>query len=345
MALFMARVAVMRRYRASSLALGIFFGLTTISAGFLLVTLLWPDTDLRHWRAVIGAASLPAVYLHFGFGSAPDRRPVPTDLIHALPTLAVTASVAGGALWAIDPILLATYGVYIWALMRLLGRGPHHFRALGTDKGRTLIWLRIVIGVTCASLSLEAAIFTELVRGGALETSLPLLLSTTLFLGLVSYALLGAMGRPSLFEYVYDLAVEVAAPPKTHAAKPDAGPADEALFARLDALLATPDTLADDTLTLSRVGKRLGVPARAVSLAVNRVTGRSFSELLNDRRISLAIRFMDEDPERPLLDIMYAAGFGAKSNFYAQFKRRMGITPAAYRGKDGDGSGGPISDD
>ena len=81
----------------------------------------------------------------------------------------------------------------------------------------------------------------------------------------------------------------------------------------------------------SRVSRRLGVPARSVSIAVNRAAEQSFSDLLNDRRISLATRLIDEDPERPLLDIMYASGFGAKSNFYRQFNRRMGITPAAFR--------------
>jgi len=338
MALFMARVVMVGRYRASSSALGVFFGLTTISAGILLATLLWPDTELRQWRAVIGAASLPALYLYFALGSDPECRPGLADLWHALPALTVTAALLAGAHWAFDPILLATYGGYLWALMRLNLRGDRHFRGLGPDARATLIWLRIVIGVVFASLVLEAAIFMELVRGGALETSLPLVLSTTLFCGLISYALLGAMGRPSLFEYVYDRVVDRPVVLDEPAAKPVPGPADHALVERLDAFLGVPDNLADDSLTLSRVAKRLGVPARSLSTAVNRVTGKSFSDLLNDRRISLAIRLMDQDAERPLLDIMYAAGFGAKSNFYTQFKRRAGITPAAYRGKAGTGS-------
>ncbi len=331
MALFMARVAMVGRYGASSAALGIFFGLTTVSAGFLLATLLWPDTALQPWRAVLGAASLPALYLHFALGSAPDRRPGPAILWHLVPMLAVTASVLAGAFWAIDPILFVTYGVYLWALTGLHRLGARHFSSLGPHLGTTMVWLRIVIAVVCASLVLEVAIFTELVRGGAFQASLPLLLSTTLFFGLVSYALLGAMGRPSLFEHVYNMLAERAPPQDGEDGKPRPGSADHALFARLDAFFDDPEILADDSLTLSRVSRRLGVPARSVSVAVNRVAGQSFSDLLNDRRISLATRLIDEDPDRPLLDIIYAAGFGAKSNFYTQFKRRMGITPAAFR--------------
>lgn len=331
MTLYMARVAVVGRYGASSAALGVFFGLTTISAGLLVATLLWPDTALRQWRAVLGAAALPALYLHFALGSHPRRRPGPEYCWHMVPMLAVAACVLGGMLWAIDPILLVTYGGYLWALLRLHRDGGHNFRGPGTDVATTLFWLRVVIGVLCASLALEMAIFAELVRGGAIETSLPLLLSTALFLGLVAYALLGAMGRPSLFEHVFDMVADRDPPPDGTGARPEPGPAEHALVQRLESFLGNPDVLADDTLTLSRVGKRLSLPARAVSVAVNRVTGRSFSELLNDRRVALAVRLMDEDPDRALLDIMYAAGFGSKSNFYTQFKRRQGMTPAAYR--------------
>ncbi|SNS77491.1 helix-turn-helix domain-containing protein [Antarctobacter heliothermus] len=331
MTLFMARVSMVGRYGASSAALGLFFGLTTVSAGCLLATLLWPDTALQPWRAVIGAGSLPALYLHFALGSDPDRRPDPAILRHLVPMLAVAVSVLTGAFWAIDPILFVTYGVYLWALTGLLRKGARHFRDLGPHLGTTLIWLRIVIGVICASLILEMEIFTDLARGGAFEASLPLLLSTALFFGLVSYALLGAMGRPSLFEHVYNMLAERAPPRDGADDKPQPEPDDHALFARLDAFLDDPEILADDSLTLSRVSRRLSVPARSVSVAVNRVAGQSFSDLLNDRRITLAARLIDEDHKRPLLDIMYAAGFGAKSNFYKQFKRRMGITPAAFR--------------
>jgi len=208
MTLFMARVAMTGRYGTSSAALGLFFGLTTVSAGCLLATLLWPDTALQQWRAVIGAVSLPALYLHFALGSVPEDRPGPAVLWHLVPMLAVSASVLTGAFWAIDPILLVTYGVYLWALTRLLRHGARHFRGLGPHLGTTLVWLRIVIMVVYASLALEVAIFTELARGGAFEASLPLLLSTALFFGLISYALLGAMGRPSLFEHVYNLLAE-----------------------------------------------------------------------------------------------------------------------------------------
>ncbi len=331
MTLFMARVALAGRYGASSAALGLFFGLTTLSAAFLLATLLWPETAVRPWRAVTGAGALAALYLHFELGAAPDRRPGGAVLGHLVPMLAVSAALLTRAFWAIDPILLLTYGGYLWGLLRLHRRAACHFGALGPEMGTTLIWLRIVIGVLCASLVLEVAIFTEMLRGGALASSLPLLLSTALFLGLVAYALLGAMGRPSLFEHVYDVVIDRVAPPGDEAGKPDPAPADHAVVGRLDALLADPEILSDECLTLSRVSKRLGLPARAVSGAVNRVTGHSFSDLLNDRRIARATRLMETDTERPLLDIMYAAGFGAKSNFYTQFKRRKGMTPAAFR--------------
>ncbi len=333
MTLFMARIAMVGRYGASSALLGAFFGLTTVSAGILLATLLWPETGMWQWRAVLGAASIAALYLHFDYGSDPDLRPQAKHAWHMAPALAVAVSLLVGAFWAVDPILLVTYGGYLWALLHLYRLGALHFRGLGPNLATTLLWLRIVIGVFGASLVLEVVIFAELLQGGAIETSRPLLFSTALFLGLVSYALLGAMGRPSLFEYIYDMVLDHASVPGNAAEPPKPEPADQALMQHLGTLLEDPEVLADDALTLSRVSKRLGLPARAVSVAVNRVTGRSFSDLLNDRRIALATHMMDEDPTRPLLDIMFASGFGSKSNFYTQFKRRMGMTPAAYQGR------------
>jgi len=40
---------------------------------------------------------------------------------------------------------------------------------------------------------------------------------------------------------------------------------------------------------------------------------------------------MAEEPDRPLIDVMLDAGYLTKSNFYRQFTKRTGLTPAAYR--------------
>lgn len=127
------------------------------------------------------------------------------------------------------------------------------------------------------------------------------------------------------------MVVDRAPLPAAAEARPERGSADHAVFERLVAFLGDPDVVKDDSLTLGRVSRRVGLPARTLSVAVNRVTGLSFSDLLNDQRIKLAVRLMDEAPDRPLLDIMHAAGFGSKSTFYTQCKRRQGITPAAFR--------------
>jgi AraC-like DNA-binding protein len=130
---------------------------------------------------------------------------------------------------------------------------------------------------------------------------------------------------------IYDTVVDMAAGGVSAAALGEATPEEEALAARVGEVLDDPELLADDTLTLTRVARWIGAPARPVSLAVNRVTGGSFSDLLNDRRVARSVHLMKEDPERALLDIMLAAGYATKSNFYKPFKRRTGRTPAAFR--------------
>lgn len=318
------------RYAASSLALAVFFGLTTLSAAILAFHLLHPSPRLLSLRAVFAAAAIPALYLHFDLASDPQRRWARGSFWHVAPLALAGAALVSGRLWLIDPVLLAVYVGYLVGLWRIHRRAQGHFAGLGRDIVPTVLWLRMSMAVLSVFFVLEIAIFFDLLRGGTLADSSALVLSMVILLALTSYALVGSLGRPCLFEHIYDTVVEMAAGGVSPAAR-GSTPEEEALAARVGEFLDDPESLADDTLTLTRVARRIGAPARSVSVAVNRVTGGSFSDLLNDRRVARSVHLMEEDPERALLDIMLAAGYATKSNFYKQFKRRKGRAPAAFR--------------
>ena len=87
---------------------------------------------------------------------------------------------------------------------------------------------------------------------------------------------------------------------------------------------------ADPALNLARLARRLGMPARAVSEAVNRVHGISVSHYVNNHRIGQACRLLD-DTDMPITRILFEAGFITKSNFNREFLRVTGKSPSDWR--------------
>ena len=50
-----------------------------------------------------------------------------------------------------------------------------------------------------------------------------------------------------------------------------------------------------------------------------------------EKKIALACRLLRDDPERPIGDIAVRSGFNNGANFFRQFKRLTGCTPAQWR--------------
>lgn len=105
---------------------------------------------------------------------------------------------------------------------------------------------------------------------------------------------------------------------------------DHAVVSRLDALMADVSLFRDPELTVARLGRRLGVPARAVSVAVNRVTGENMSRYINAYRVQHAADLLERST-LSVTDIMLEAGFISKSSFNTEFRRITGRTPSDYR--------------
>lgn len=61
-----------------------------------------------------------------------------------------------------------------------------------------------------------------------------------------------------------------------------------------------------------------------------REEGVSYRQILNDTRMQLAIRYLDQH-QLPLIEIAYLLGFTEPANFSRAFKRWTGSTPGAYR--------------
>jgi AraC-like DNA-binding protein len=86
----------------------------------------------------------------------------------------------------------------------------------------------------------------------------------------------------------------------------------------------------DPNLTLTRLARRCGVPARQVSRAINRLHNCNVSQYVNALRIKEACRLL-EQTEMSVTTVIYESGFQTKSNFNREFLRVTGKTPKEWR--------------
>ncbi|MDR6952131.1 AraC-like DNA-binding protein [Ancylobacter sp. 3268] len=133
----------------------------------------------------------------------------------------------------------------------------------------------------------------------------------------------------------------LAAPPPP--AMPDAGALrdeDLAILARLDALMAERRLYTDVDLDLGRLARRLSLPARRLSEAINRIHAMSVSHYVNGLRVAEAQRLLRET-ELPVTRVMLEAGFLTKSNFNREFRRLAGTSPSEWRAAHRAGAAQP----
>ncbi|GAB3479321.1 helix-turn-helix domain-containing protein [Marinomonas epiphytica] len=91
------------------------------------------------------------------------------------------------------------------------------------------------------------------------------------------------------------------------------------------------DTLyLDPELTLSKLSRKLTIPAKHISMAINQTQGKNISSFINEYRIEDAKKALRET-QTPITQILLSSGFQTKSNFNREFLRVTGTTPSAYR--------------
>lgn len=321
-----------RRYAVASSMLAVAFAMISISAALLSVHLVYDIPELIQVRALLALIAVPALYLYFAAARTPNVVPSLKYVAHILPVFGGVIIVLSANLWILDPFLIIVYLVYTVALISFWRDRENQFSVLGENARQTVIWLQTVILFLIVMLILDGWIFADLAGVQFLKNSNLLLFSILSLVALVAFALIGALGRPSLFEHLHNLSVEAGYRPGSHEdTVPSA--AEQELAEKALNLLKDRTILTRDSLTITRFARKLGVPARLVSQAINRVYRCSFSDLLNDQRVQFCREIMKGDTELSLMDVMFDAGYVTKSNFYRQFSKRTGLTPAAYRSK------------
>jgi AraC-like DNA-binding protein len=107
------------------------------------------------------------------------------------------------------------------------------------------------------------------------------------------------------------------------------------LIITLDRLMTDERIYTDDQLTLRDLAGRLSVSPHQLSQLLNDRLNTNFNTYVNQHRIGFARDMLVNCPDRTVLAISLEAGFNSKSAFYEAFSRFTGMTPQAYRKRNG----------
>ncbi|MBZ3691094.1 helix-turn-helix domain-containing protein [Phyllobacterium calauticae] len=274
-------------------------------------------------QAVLAVIIATLAWLSFeGLRSELPPAQRPWLLLHLLPTLAVIGLIA---FWP-APVSLAiilVFAGYGLALCRLAWNGPD---ALGSSRLDGVISAYRALQVTAFAISSSA--LTDIViswdfaaSGGSHSARIVAIGNVLALLVLGSAATVAGTSRPE--ERDESVAEEGASPVLPSAE-------DTEIAAALDRLMQARELYRDVDLNLNRLARKMGLPARQVSIAVNRVKAMSVSHYVNDYRVREACRLL-ADTDRAVTGIMFDAGFQTKSNFNREFLRVTGMSPKAWR--------------
>ena len=308
----------------------------------------------------VGAMLLaPLFWCFFQVLLRPDARLHQRDLWHLVPAVLTFYLLLSGSAWLdyLDLFLLLSYAGYLLAVVVKVSRDPARLASLGDAAPVAQRYLQLQGALLGTNLLVEAMLYLELQQGGTVATSGLLLPAAALFLLLHLLTLLFALQRSPLLEWLYQRSQQqqqmqrqetpsLSEPPPVDALTPLP---DEALAPLPDGSAAADEKLQvvyqrwldlleqqqlyqlEFGITLAQAARKLQVPARQLSQAVNQCYGASFSVLLNDKRISKAKQLLLQNPPLAITDVMYQAGFATKSNFHKEFVRVTGMAPGAYR--------------
>ena len=232
---------------------------------------------------------------------------------------------------AIDVAVVAIFAGYGTAMLAVLRDGADALpeARLGAGDWPPLVWRAIAVTLLVSALSDTAIALAVLVGSAWLKSWIVSFgtSATLLLIGILASSRSIGEGAPEAD--VADAAHrEVAAHEANETESAAERERDIAIMGDVAALLDGHKLYRDSELTLSRIARRLGLPAKRVSEAINRQTGENVSRYVNGFRISAACVMLEAG--RSVTEAMLDSGFATKSNFNREFRRVTGQAPTEW---------------
>lgn len=260
-------------------------------------------------------ATMIAPMAWVAFETTAVRRFAQSDYLNLLGPLCALVSliVAPNFLDTLIPALSVGYGVAIlWVSQKGADAMPR-MRFEAGDLPRH-IWQVIGGALVGAAFSDVLIVGAQFLGAGYLQPWIISVYSSIMLL------IVGGLSLSASLENEYDEAED----------KPETPVSDQdvEIVAKLDALMANQQLYLNPDLTLSLLSRRLLVPAKQLSGAINRTTGDNVSRYVNAARIKAAQAQLAAGEN--VTGAMLSSGFNTKSNFNREFLRVSGKSPSHW---------------
>ncbi len=217
-----------------------------------------------------------------------------------------------------DPFILMTYLGFGGLLVRLGWRGADGLSLSPIGDAREIGFAILLTGgALVASGMTDVYLIVDFIRNEGRNAGLILTFVQTAFILCIGAA--ACFGRST---------ENPTATPEAPAPEAQEGDAD--IVDRLVTQFSQNGLHRNEDLSLRVLARKLGLPDRRVSQAINRVSGQSVSQFVNEFRIKEACDLL-QTTDKTILEVSLTAGFATKSNFNREFSRVTGHTPSAWR--------------
>lgn len=297
------------------------FLLTLAIIGLLLgFRLSFDATWAARIQPLVAVMVAPLAYL--GFDALTQNGPSDwrkTLLLNGIPVVMAQLAILADLPVSADVFVFGITSIYLFRIARLLPCSADDFVHVAPQA------LRI----------LRSAVYATIFLLGMMVASDLLIVAASVLAG-DAYILKFLTGISGVFTAFIFVVALVGAPMLLRTTNSDpASPerptdGDRTMLATLDALMTEKHIYTDSNLTLARVARRVSVPIRDVSIAINRMTGENFSRYINGFRVRHAQNALRET-DLPITEVMFDAGFVSKSSFNTEFRRIVGQTPSQFR--------------
>lgn len=320
-ALLLAALLVQRAARGGThLSLLALIAVCSAQSAVIALVQYYGIVGLRPLQPVLATVIPPIAWFAFTWAAGADVN-LRHMLWHAAGPLLAIAALALGPEWldAIIPLSFAGYGLVMLLRLRDGEDALPHSRL--ENGARALAAWRIVALALVASAACDILIAYGLARGmTGFVVWLPSVVSS------LSLLALGALSLSHAIESRREGETAEAVPSDEEIAR------DRSILARLDEHVAHHKPYLDPELTLARLARRLMLPAKQLSAAINRGRNENVSRYINRLRIEEACRLLDEG--KSVTTAMLESGFNTKSNFNREFLRVKHKSPSQWQAEN-----------
>lgn len=249
------------------------------------------------------------------FQTTAVRHFIKVDYLNLLGPLCALVSlvVAPSFLDTLIPALSVGYGVAIlWVSLQGTDAMPR--MRLGAGDIPSHIWRVIGAALIAAALSDVFIVAAQMMGAAYLQPWIISIYSSAMLL------IVGGLSLSSALDNETTEADDIAELPVSDQ--------DVEIISKLDALMTTQKLYLNPDLTLSLLSRRLLVPAKQLSSAINRCTGSNVSRYINAARVKAAQDNLLNGES--ITNAMLSSGFNTKSNFNREFLRVSGKSPSEW---------------